>query len=165
MTRFGNSRAVKSSRMASRYATPATARGMKNDGSPRRLKLREQIVSATSKMAPSPYSLRDGVSFTGFPCPSATALPPVPTVSARPQFVAPYPESATVPRQAELSRPPRRCRRTDRPNVPKALAHGRASTVPQVHSLFPSHHWQTNLNGTPSHQQDNSRHRAWALQP
>ena len=65
MTRFGNSRAVKSSRMASRYATPATARGMKNDVSPVRLKLREQIVSATSKMAPSPYSLCEGVSFTG----------------------------------------------------------------------------------------------------
>jgi hypothetical protein len=53
--------------MASRYATPATARGMKNDGSPVLLKLREQIVIATSKMAPNPYSLRDGVSFTGLP--------------------------------------------------------------------------------------------------
>jgi hypothetical protein len=53
------------------------------------LSLREQIVSATSKVAPNPYSLRDGVSFTGFPCPPATVPPPVPTVSARPPFVAP----------------------------------------------------------------------------
>ena len=36
-----------------------------NDGSPMRLKLREQIVSATSNMAPSPYSLCEDESFTG----------------------------------------------------------------------------------------------------
>src|SRR5713101_3605481 len=65
MTRFGNSGVEKSSRMARRYATTATASGMKNDGSPVQLKLREQIVSATSKMAPRPYSLCEGVSFTG----------------------------------------------------------------------------------------------------
>ena len=66
--------------------------GQRNDGktaAPWLLKLREQIVSATSKMAPSPYSLRDGVSFTGLPCPSATVPPPVPTVSAKTPFVAP----------------------------------------------------------------------------
>src|ERR1700676_1700273 len=67
MTRFGNCGVAKSSRMAIRYATPATARGMKNDGSPVRLKLHEQTVSATSKMAPSPYSLCEGVNFTGPP--------------------------------------------------------------------------------------------------
>jgi len=64
---FGNSGVEKSSRMAKRYAMPATARGTKNDGSLVRLKLREQIVSATSKMTPSPYSLCTGVSFTGLP--------------------------------------------------------------------------------------------------
>src|SRR5258706_14779891 len=67
MTRFGNSGVDKSSRMARRYATPATARGMKNDDSPVRLKLREKIVSATSKMAPSPYSLCEGINFIGLP--------------------------------------------------------------------------------------------------
>src|SRR5260370_7775195 len=67
MTRIGNAGVEKISRMARRYATPATARGMKNDGSPTRLKLREQIVSATSKMAPSPYSLCEGVTFTVLP--------------------------------------------------------------------------------------------------
>jgi hypothetical protein len=54
MTRLGNVGVDKSSRKAKRYAMPATARGMIKDGSPLRLKLREQIVSATSKMAPSP---------------------------------------------------------------------------------------------------------------
>ena len=59
---------------------PATASGMMKHGSPILLKLREQIVSATSKMAPSPYSLADGVSFTDLPCPSATVTPLVPTL-------------------------------------------------------------------------------------
>ncbi len=53
------------------------------------LKLREQIASDTSKTTPSPHSLWDGVSFTGFPCLSATVPPPVPTVSAMPPFVVP----------------------------------------------------------------------------
>ena len=47
---------------------PATAKGMMNDGAPVRLKFLEQIVNATSKMAPSPYSLCEGVSFTGISC-------------------------------------------------------------------------------------------------
>jgi hypothetical protein len=65
MTRLGNSGVEKSSRMARRYAIPATASGMMKDSSPTLLTLREQSVSATNKMAPSPYSLCEGVSFTG----------------------------------------------------------------------------------------------------
>jgi len=42
--------------------------------------LREQIASATSKMAPNPYTLWDGVSFTILPCSSATVPPFVPTL-------------------------------------------------------------------------------------
>lgn len=64
MTRLGNFGVDENSRIASRYATLATASGMRNDGSPVRLKLREQNVSDTSKMPPSPYSLCEGVSFT-----------------------------------------------------------------------------------------------------
>src|SRR5262249_526440 len=67
MTGFGNFGVDKSSRKARRYATPATDREMMNDGSPLRLKLYEQTVSATSKMAPSPYSLCEGVSVTALP--------------------------------------------------------------------------------------------------
>ena len=59
---------------------PATARGMMKDDSPGLLSLREQMVSATSKTAPSPYTLRDGVSFTVPPCSSATVPPFVPTL-------------------------------------------------------------------------------------
>jgi len=49
MTCLGNSGVEKSSRMVRMYATPATARGMKNDGSPVRLKLRAQIVWPQAK--------------------------------------------------------------------------------------------------------------------
>ncbi len=56
---------------------PATAKEAMKYGPPRSPKLREQIVSATSKMAPKTYSLRDGVSFTVLPCPSATAARPL----------------------------------------------------------------------------------------
>lgn len=89
MTWRGNTDVEKNSRTARRYVMPATARGMMNDGSPKLLNLREQIVSDTSKTAASPYTLWDGVSFTGLPCPFATLPPLVATDSARPQFVAP----------------------------------------------------------------------------
>jgi hypothetical protein len=56
MTRFGNLGVdeEKNSRMARRYAMPATASGIMKDAPPTLLKLREQIVSATSKIAPNP---------------------------------------------------------------------------------------------------------------
>jgi hypothetical protein len=44
------------------------------------LRLREQIASAASKMAPIAYTLWEGVSFTVLPCWSATVPPFVPTV-------------------------------------------------------------------------------------
>jgi hypothetical protein len=43
---------------------PATANEAMKYGPPRSLKLREQIVSATHKVAPSRYTLRSGVIFT-----------------------------------------------------------------------------------------------------
>ena len=59
--------------MASRYATPATASGMMKAGPPVPLKFREQIVSATSRTTPSPYSLCEGVSFKALPNTAAGA--------------------------------------------------------------------------------------------
>src|SRR5260370_31273788 len=111
MTRFGNSGVAESSRMARRYATPATARGMKNDGSPMRLKLREQIVSTTSKMAPSPYSLYEGVSFTGltFKDEVARLLAAIRRTSL--QSLGPSRERAAIPEPAESNRLRRRCHR------------------------------------------------------
>src|SRR5260370_29280616 len=110
MTRFGNSGVEKSSRMARRYATPARARGMKNDGSPVRLKLREQIVSATSKMAPSPYSLCEGVNFIGLPYNDdevARLLDAIRRTSL--QSLGPLRERAAIPEPAESSHLKRQC--------------------------------------------------------
>ena len=71
---------AKNSRIAKRYAVPASAREAMKYGPPLSPKLREQTVSDPSKMAPNPYSLRDGVSFTSLLCPSATVLPHLPTL-------------------------------------------------------------------------------------
>src|ERR1700722_6404836 len=103
MTRLGNSGLEKNSRMARRYATPATASGMKNDGSPVRLKLRAQIVSATSKMAPSPYSLCEGVSFTDLPFNRQVARLLAAIRRASLQSLGPSREPAAIPEPAESS--------------------------------------------------------------
>src|SRR5258708_38478533 len=111
MTRFGNSGVDKRSGMARRYATPATTRGMKNDGSPLRLKLREQTVSATSKMAPSPYSLCVDVSFTGLPFNDEVARLLAAIRRTSLQSVGPSRERAAIPEPAESSHLQRRCHR------------------------------------------------------
>jgi hypothetical protein len=59
---------------------PAPAKEAMKDGPPRSPQLREQIVSATHKMAPSTYTLLDGVSFTALPCPSVIVPPHIPTL-------------------------------------------------------------------------------------
>src|SRR2546422_1203284 len=66
-TRFGSICVARNSRIARRYATPATASGTMKAGAPTLLNLREQIVSVTSMIAPSPYSLYEGESFTALP--------------------------------------------------------------------------------------------------
>src|SRR5262249_54022410 len=111
MIRFGNSGVEKNSRMARRYAMPATPIQIRKDGSPTLLNLREQIASAKSKMAPSPYSLIAGVSFTALPRANALSLLFVPTPRTRQRFAAPLLERAVAPLQAALSRPLRRYRR------------------------------------------------------
>src|SRR5258707_2143761 len=110
-TRFGNSGAEKSSRRARRYATPATARGVKKDGSPLRPKAREQIVRDTSKMAPSAYNLCDGVSFTGLPHEEESARPLAAIRRTRLRSSEPSPEQRAIPEREESSRLPRRCRK------------------------------------------------------
>src|SRR5438128_2690522 len=54
----------KNSRIAKRYAIPATDRDTMKYGPPLSPKLREQIVSATHNVAPSMYTLHAGVTFT-----------------------------------------------------------------------------------------------------
>src|SRR5207253_5822915 len=79
---------------------------MINDGSPVRLKLRAQIVRATSKMAPSPYSRCEGVSFTGLPHKDELARRLAAIRRTSLPSSAPSPERATVPEPAESSAPP-----------------------------------------------------------
>src|SRR5215471_20489948 len=82
-TRFGNAGVEKNSRTASRYAAPATASGTRNDGAPKLLKLREQIVSATSIVAPSRYTLHVGLIFARE---IFTVLPYAPAIVQPPHF-------------------------------------------------------------------------------
>src|SRR5260370_41013427 len=111
MTRCGNLGVETNSRMARRSAMPATARGMMKDCSPTLLSLREQIVSATSKMAPSPYSLCEGVSFTGllYNDEVARLLAAIRRTSL--QSLGPSWERAAIPEPAESSHLQRRCHR------------------------------------------------------
>ena len=95
MTCFGNFCADKSARMAKRYATPATDRGIINAGSPMRLKLREAIVIATSPTAPNPYSLSEGVSFMAFSNTNAGAPLLAAIRLTMPRFEAPWSERAS----------------------------------------------------------------------
>ena len=55
---------AKNSRTAKRYAIPASVKEAMKYGPPRSPKLREQMVSATTKVAPSTYTLHSGVTFT-----------------------------------------------------------------------------------------------------
>ena len=66
-TRRSNLDVAKNSRIANRYAMPAIVKEAKKYGPPLSPKLREQMVSATHNVAPSAYSLHEGVSFTALP--------------------------------------------------------------------------------------------------
>src|SRR5258706_9377507 len=101
----------KNSRMARRYAMPATARGTMKDGSPTLLSLREQIVSATSKMAPSPYSLCEGASFTGLPYNDEVGRLLAAIRRTSLQSLGPSRERVAIREPAESSRLRRRCHR------------------------------------------------------
>lgn len=85
-TRRENPGVAKNSRIAKRYAIPASVKEAMKYGLPLSPKLREQIVSATHNVAPSTYTLHAGVIFTItiLPCPSESLLeiapPQVPTL-------------------------------------------------------------------------------------
>src|SRR6266852_7573058 len=110
----------KNSRIAKRYAIPATDRDTMKYGPPLSPKLREQIVSATHNVAPSMDTLHAGVIFTVLLCPSATVLPHVPTLLATRPFVGPSPEPEVIPLRAELGRRLNRCRKKDLRRLPTA---------------------------------------------
>jgi hypothetical protein len=63
-TRRGNLGVAKNSRIAKRYAIPASVNDAMKYGPPLSPKLREQMVKATHNVAPSMYTLHSGVLFT-----------------------------------------------------------------------------------------------------
>jgi hypothetical protein len=65
-------RPLKNSRIANRYAIPASVKEAMKCGPPRSLKLREQMVSATHNVTPSMSTLHAGVIFTVFSCKPGT---------------------------------------------------------------------------------------------
>jgi len=78
-TRRSNLGVAKNSRIAKRYAIPASVREAMKYGPPLSPKVREQIVSATHNVAPSMYTLHAGVIFTILPCPFLIGQSPAPT--------------------------------------------------------------------------------------
>ena len=68
---------AKNSRIAKRYAIPATVKDAMKYGPPLSPKLRAQIVSAPHNAAPSIYTLHSGVTFTItiLQCPSVLVVP------------------------------------------------------------------------------------------
>src|SRR5262249_38985471 len=117
MTRFEKFGVENNSRIARRYAMPATKSGKRNDASPMLPSLREQITSDTSKTTPSPQSLCVAESFTNCPRPSGNVPKPLPTPSARRRFVVPSPERVAVLRQVDSNQKPRQCRRKGLPDL------------------------------------------------
>lgn len=70
ITCLGNPGVAKNSRIAKRYTTHPRPKEAMKRGPPRSPKLREQIVRATSKVAPSMYTLHAEFIFTVLRCPS-----------------------------------------------------------------------------------------------
>src|SRR5207302_1975312 len=112
-TRRENLGVAKNSRIAKRYAIPASVKEAMKYGPPLSPKLREQMVSATHNVAPSTYTLHSGLTFTILLCPSVIVLPHVPTLLATLPFVGPSPEPDATPQPSESGRQLYRYRRTD----------------------------------------------------
>src|SRR5215467_3180278 len=143
---------------------PATANGMRKNGAPILLKFWEQKKSDTSRMMPSPYTLRDAVSFTGLPCPFATVLPRPPTLSARPLFVVPSPENDVIPQPAARDRQLRRCRKNDLQDRPTVQEIARETRVCPERCWCPSRR-PRRVDGTSLPLPDSSPHRVSARRP
>src|SRR5229473_4221990 len=80
-TRRANLGVANNSRIAKRYAIPASVKEAMKYGPPRSPKLREQIVIATHNAAPSRYTLHAGVIFTITILQCRTELVPTPGTS------------------------------------------------------------------------------------
>src|SRR5262249_2930074 len=147
-----------SSRIARRYATPATQSGMRKDASPMMLSLREQIVSDMSKTTPSPQSLCDAENFTNSPHRSGNVPEPLSTPSARQRFVVPSPERHAILLRGDPNRKPRRRRRKGPPDLQKAAGFERAPSELRGHSPCSVHRFRKERDGGLLPPRDSSRH-------
>src|SRR5882672_9602410 len=130
---------AKNSRIAKRYAMPASVKEAMKYGPPLSPKLREQIVSAMHNVAPSMYTLHSGVTFTILLRPSATVLPHVPTLLATPPFVGPSPGPAATPLPTESGRQLHQYRKKELRNLRKGQELVRAIGVSPARCWCPFH--------------------------
>ena len=112
ITRFGKFGVQKNSRMARRYARPATDSGMRGNASPCAVEVARADGQPGKLNNSEPVQPVRGSELHRPSAALRSAAAPLATVSATPRFAAPAPAQAGVPRQAGPSRPPRQCRRT-----------------------------------------------------
>src|SRR5215468_1190886 len=164
-TPFGSFGVARSSRIARRYAMPATPKGIMKEGSPVRLKLRAQIVSATSNVTQRTQRLREGVTLKMLQKtdPGLEALLPRRRTMRR--FAAPWPERVASLALSESDRLRHRCRR----RVPSGQSRVQGPWFGPADSrarwLFPCHRLQRAMDERLWRPPDSSRHRGLALQP
>src|SRR5271165_7047000 len=128
---------AKNSRIAKRYAMPASVNEAMKYGPPLSPKLREQTVSATHNVMPRKYTLHSGVTFTVLSCRSAIVPPRVPTLSATAPCVAPSPGPDATRQPSGSGRQLHQYRRRDLLNLRKARDLVRATGVSPAHCWCP----------------------------
>src|SRR6266700_3057604 len=171
--RRSNFGVAKNSRMANRYAMPATVKKAMKYGPPLSPKLREQIVSATHKVAPSTYTLHAGLifremTFTILPCPSGgrserlseNAPPQAPTLSATPLCAAPLPDLDATPPPTASGRQLHQYRKKELRNLQIAQEFVRAIGVSPARCWCPFRRVRKAQNEKPLPLRDSSLRRA-----
>src|SRR5258705_6642064 len=150
---------AKNSRTANRYTMPASVKEAMKYGPPLSPKLREQIVSAPHKLAPSMYTLLAGVIFTILPCPSVIVPPEIPTLEAIAPCAAPLPEPAATPLPTESGRRLSQHRKKEPRNLRKAQPFVRAIEVSPERYWCPFRRVRKAWDEKPSRPRDSSRRR------
>src|ERR1043165_505217 len=164
-TYFGKLGVEKSSRTAKKYESPAKISQIMNAGPPRSLKLREQIVSASSCMLPNASSLTTGARVTALPCDDALDRGPATILRTTLPFAVPLPVPAPTLAPVESDPQPHRCRRKLRSGCWKVSAPERAPVIVRARCLFQCHHSRRASGKQPSRRQDSIRRHALAQEP
>src|SRR6266542_1907603 len=160
-----NLRVAKNSRIAKRYATPASVNEAMKYGPPRSPKLREQMVSATHNVAPRRYTLHSGVTFTVLPCPSVILPPQAPTLYATPPCVAPFPAPDATQLPGESGRQVHQYRKKDLRNLRIAQELVRTIGVSPAHCWCPFRRVRKAQDEKPLPLRDSSLRRALVPRP